>query len=117
EPFIAMNPEQAPASAARFRNYVQSPLLTNVHVAFGGFDAYDVQPASFPDVMADRPIVVFGKWRGEPRGHVVVTGSSGTGAFQQSFDVSAVAPDPGNRVLRYLWARARIADLTDSGDS
>ena len=117
EPFVAMNPEQAAASAARFRKYVQYPLLTNVHVACDGFQAYDVQPTSVPDVMAERPIVVFGKWRGAPRGHVVVTGSSGAGAFKQSFDVSAVAPDRANRVLRYLWARARIADIADSGDS
>jgi Ca-activated chloride channel family protein len=115
EPFVAMNPEQAPASAARFREYVQYPLLTNVHIAFDGFDAYDVQPSSIPDVMAERPIVVFGKWRGEPRGQVVVTGQSGVGEFKQSFDVAQVAPDPASRVLRYLWARARIADLSDAG--
>jgi Ca-activated chloride channel homolog len=117
EPFVAMNPEQAPASAARFREYVQYPLLTNVHVAFDGFEAYDVQPTSLPDVMAERPIVVFGKWRGEPRGQVVVSGSSGAGLFRQAFDAAHVEPDPANRVLRYLWARARIADLSDAGDS
>jgi Ca-activated chloride channel family protein len=117
EPFVAMNPEQAPAAAARFREYVQYPLLTNVHVAFDGFDAYDVQPSSIADVMAERPIVVFGKWWGEPRGQVVVTGSSGAGAYRESFDVAKVDPDPGARVLRYLWARARIAELSDAGDS
>jgi Ca-activated chloride channel family protein len=114
EPFVAMSPEQAPASAARFREYVQYPLLTNVHVAFEGFEAYDVQPSSVPDVMAERPIVVFGKWRGEPRGQIVVTGSTGAGEFRQSLDVAAAAPDPAAGVLRYLWARARIADLSDA---
>jgi Ca-activated chloride channel family protein len=114
EPFVAMNPGQAPEVAARFREYVQYPLLTNVRVRFDGFGAYDVEPASIPDVMAERPIVVFGKWRGEPRGQVVVTGHSGAGEFQQSFDVAQVTPDPAGRVLRYLWARARIADLSDA---
>jgi Ca-activated chloride channel family protein len=64
--------------------------------------------------MAERPIVVFGKWRGEPRGQVVITGSTGAGEFRQSLDVGETAPDPAAGVLRYLWARARIADLSDA---
>ena len=30
-------------------------------------------------------------------------------------DVSGVQPDEGNRALRYLWARSRIAELSDYG--
>jgi Ca-activated chloride channel family protein len=32
-------------------------------------------------------------------------------------DVSAVQPDEGNRAIRYLWARSRIAELSDYGSS
>jgi len=117
EPFVALGPEEARLCAGRFREYVQYPLLTDVRVAFEGFDAYDVQPKAIPDVMAERPIVVFGKWRGEGRGQVVVTGTSGTGTFRQTFDAAAVEPDPSSTALRYLWARTRIADLSDFGDS
>ena len=117
EPFVAIGEAQARESAARFREYVQSPLLTGVQVAFDGFEAYDVQPASIPDVLAERPIVVTGKWRGEPRGQVVVTGATGAGAFRRSLAVSEVEPDTSLRALRYLWARTRIAELSDFGDS
>lgn len=117
EPFVALNPEEARDCAGRFREYVQYPLLTDVRIAFEGIEAYDVEPKSIPDVMADRPIVVFGKWRGEPRGQVVVTGTTGSGTFRQSFDAAAVGPDPSSTALRYLWARARIADLSNFGDS
>jgi len=117
EPFVALNPEEARAYAERFREYVQYPLLTGVRVGFDGFEAYDVEPASIPDVMADRPIVVFGKWRGEPRGRVVVTGASGSGPFRREFAVAEVAPDDSGQALRHLWARARVADLSDFGDA
>ena len=117
EPFVAMNQEQAPASAARFREYVRHPLLTHVHVACEGFQAYDIQPAAIPDVLAERPIVVTGKWRGEPHGQLVLTGSSGAGAYRQTLDVAAVVPDTANHVLRMLWARERIEALSDFGDS
>jgi Ca-activated chloride channel family protein len=117
EPFVALNPEEARECSTRFRDYVQYPLLTDVQVSFEGFEAYDVEPRSLPDVMAERPVVIFGKWRGEPRGRVVVRGTSGAGPFQQAFDVATVAPDPASEALRYLWARKRIADLSDFGDS
>ncbi len=117
EAFVALDPVGARAVATRFREYVQYPLLTDVRAAFDGFEVYDVQPTSLPDVMAERPIVIFGKWRGEPRGQVVVTGSSGTGDFRRTLSVSHVAPDTSNRALRYLWARARIAELSDFGDT
>ena len=117
EPFVVLDAAAAAHSAERFRAYVQYPLLTNVHVAYEGFEAYDVQPSSIPDVMAERPIVVIGKWHGEPRGRVVVTGTTGSGEFRQVFDVAAVTPDDSGNALRYLWARSRIADLADFGDS
>ena len=115
EPFIALNPEEAAASASRFREYVQYPLLTDVRIACPGFQSYDVQPESIPDVMSERPIVLCGKWRGEPMGRVVVTGTTGSGEFEQSFAVSDFAPEEANHALRYLWARGRIADLSDLG--
>ena len=30
-----------------------------------GIDAYDVEPLQLPDVLGGRPVVVFGKWRGD----------------------------------------------------
>jgi len=115
EPFVVLNEAEAPATARHFREYVQTPLLTDVQVAFDGLEAYDVGPATIPDVMAERPIVVYGKWRGEARGRVHVTGVTGTGPFAQSLDVSAARPSESNRALRHLWARARIAELSDFG--
>lgn len=113
EPFVVLNAEEAPEAVARFRSYVQSPLLTGVRVRFDGFDAYDVEPATIPDVMAERPMVVFGKWRGRPAGRAVVTGFSGSGPFEQTLEIANPGPAAENEALRYLWARSRVADLSD----
>ncbi len=64
EPFIVTEEAEAPAIAARFREYIQTPLLTDIQVRSIGFDTYDVQPIHLPDLMAQRPVIVFGKWRG-----------------------------------------------------
>jgi Ca-activated chloride channel family protein len=115
EPFIVSDPAEAPAVAERFREYIQTPLLTDVQVRAVGFETYDVSPVQLPDLLAQRPIIVFGKWRGSPTGTFELTGKSGHGAYHSSFDVSQVQPDESNRALRYLWARSRIADLSDYG--
>src|SRR5262245_10002454 len=115
EPFVVTGPGEASGAAARFREYVRYPLLTGVNVAFEGFEAYDVEPATAPDVLAERPVLVQGKWLGEPRGRIVVTGTTGAGRFEHAMDVASVQPDPANQALRELWARTRVAELSDWG--
>src|SRR6185503_21247319 len=45
EPFVVTRPEESVKVAAKFRRYIQSPVLTGVRVAFNGFQTYDVEPA------------------------------------------------------------------------
>ncbi len=113
EPFVVTEPGAAPATAEAFRTYIQNPVLTDIEVAFDGFEAYDVEPPSIPDVLAERPVIVFGKWRGTARGTITVSGFAGRAAYERTFDVGEFAPMPSNAALRYLWARHRIATLGD----
>lgn len=113
ESFVITKPDEAPAQAEKFRAMVQSPVLTGVKVDFGKFKAYDVEPLSVPDVLAERPVIVFGKWKGSRTGKINITGTSGPGAFSQTIDVSRADAAAENPALRYLWARHRIAVLGD----
>src|SRR6266404_2965671 len=115
EPFIITNEAEAPAIAAKFREYIQTPVLTDIQVRPVGFDVYDVHPAHFPDLFAERPVVLFGKWRGSVGGAFELTGKTGRGDYVSRLDVASAQPDDANRALRYLWARSRIAELSDYG--
>ena len=115
EPFIVEGQAKAGEIAAKFREYIQSPVLTDIQVRANGFEIYDVEPSGFPDMLAERPVIVFGKWRGSQGGTIEITGKGGRGDYSSSFNVSSVLPDEGNRALRYLWARTRIAELSDYG--
>lgn len=112
EPFIITDPVQAPEQAARFRRMVESPVLTNVKATFGGLDVYDVEPQALPDVLGERPVIVFGKWRGQPKGRVIIEGQSASGPYRQEVRI-----DDRTRLdtaaLRTLWARHRIQSLSD----
>ncbi len=114
EPFIVTRPQEAEAQVRKFREYIGAPLLTHIGLDFGGLDVYDVQPPSVPDVLADRPVVVFGKWKGAAQGTITLRGKSGTGDFTRQFPVgSAKMLDGSTDALGYLWARSRIASLAD----
>jgi Ca-activated chloride channel family protein len=113
EPFVITKPDEAPARAEAFRKLVQSPVLTRIKVDFGDFETYDVEPHSIPDVLADRPIILFGKWRGKPQGTITISGISGTENYKDTIEVGSVKPSKTNAALQYLWARQRIMLLSD----
>ena len=113
EPFIITKPEEAAEKAQNFRKLIQSPVLTRIRVDYGDFEVYDVEPPGIPDVLADRPVIVFGKWRGKAKGTIRISGDSGKGPFSHTVDVGKVTPDKANTALQYLWARHRIAVLAD----
>jgi Ca-activated chloride channel family protein len=112
EPFVITKPAEAATEAARFRKMIDAPVLTNVKLRFDGMDVYDVEPRNLPDLLAQRPVIVFGKWRGEAKGKLVLEGQAANGPLQLSMDVSA-SRSTDTAALRHLWARHRIASLSD----
>ncbi len=113
EPYVITKPEVAQKTAEDFRKLIQTPVLTRIRVNYGEFEVYDVEPPNIPDVLAERPVIVFGKWRGKPRGKIQLRGITGEEPFIKEFDVSQVKPLKANMALRYLWARHRIRLLSD----
>ena len=112
EAFVITKPEQAAAEAERFRAYVSSPVLTNVKLTTNGFHVQDLEPMQLPDVLAERPVICLGKWTGEAKGTVTLSGVSGAGPWSQTFEVGKVK-DRDHGALRQLWARQRIQALSD----
>ncbi|MCK4835676.1 MAG: trypsin, partial [Candidatus Aminicenantes bacterium] len=113
ELFIVTNSKEAPQAVERFLKYIQSPVLTDISVQYDGFEAYDVEPRSFPDLLAKRPIVICGKWKGDAQGSITLTGVSGTGEYNRTFTLAKIKPSESNHSLKYMWARTRIANLSD----
>ncbi len=113
ESFVATRPEEAAVKAGQFRHMIESPVLTGVKVQFQGFSTYDVEPPHVPDVLSDRPVIVFGKYRGQAQGKITVTGMAGDGPYSETIEVGNVKPQKTSSALKYLWARHRITLLSD----
>ncbi|MCK6547408.1 AgmX/PglI C-terminal domain-containing protein [Myxococcota bacterium] len=113
QPFFALGPGEADQRADELLRVITTPVLTKASVRFEGFDAYDVEPPSIPDVFSARPVVVFGKYRGDAKGRVVLRGSNGGGPVERTLRVADFAPSDDHVALRALWARDRIQRLSD----
>lgn len=113
EPFIIETQDAASREAERFRKMISAPVLTHIRAHFEGLDAYDIESPSIPDVFAERPVIIFGKWRGQAQGKLVLEGQTATGAYRAELPIRTSDSDRDNSALGYLWARHRIAALTD----
>jgi len=90
-------------------------VLTNVHLETRGFETSELQPSSLPDVFANRPITVSGKWQGNPEGQLILSGITGNGEkYEQAINIGkAAAKGMHNPALRSLWAREKVRELGD----
>ena len=113
EPFVILKPEAAKAKAEKFRKYISSPVMQGIKVSFDGFDAYDVEPQAIGDLFAERPVVLFGKYRGKPKGKIVVTGHVPGDKLHGQLSLAEANISSDNGALRYLWARHKILRLAD----
>lgn len=115
ESFVVTDSQDASQAAEHFRDYIEAPLLTDVQVEYDGFEAYDTEPEKVPVLFAQRPIVIFGKWKGSPSGTIRLTGNAGGQEYCQEIPVTEASLVDHGSGIRYLWARTRVQKLTDYG--
>ncbi len=113
EAFVVLDRDEANQKAEKFRKYISNPVLTQIKTTFSNFEVYDVEPLSIADVFAERPVIIFGKYKGTAQGSIKLKGYSGRKRWESKFEVSKVKPHANNVALRYLWARKRIQMLDD----
>lgn len=116
EAFIATDFMDADEVADRFKEYIERPVLTNIKTAFDGIDVYDIEPLSVPDVFAERPIIIYGKYHKPAEGTITLTGDYANGKLTKSLSFSDYTLNAKENVaLKYLWARKRIKLMSDYG--
>ena len=113
EAFLVTTQKEAKAQAARFRQMIASPILTNIQTDIQGFKAYDIEPLSLPDVFAERPLMIFGKYKGKPKGQFTLWGDTGTKTYKTLLNPADFQAATTNSPLKYLWARQKIRMLQD----
>lgn len=114
EPFIVTGEAEVDAVSARFRQYIEAPLLSKITVSSKNVEIYDLEPKNIPLMLAERPIVVFGKYRStSDQATFELQGQSASGAYQVAMPLAEAAHDQRAELLPILWARNRLMRLAD----
>jgi Ca-activated chloride channel homolog len=113
EPFVALDEKEARRQADRFRKYIESPVLSGISVDFEGFEAYDLHTQFLPDLFAERPLILFGKYKPSPKGSIVIHGQVSSQEMEGRINLSDAVSSKDNAALRTMWARHKVASLTD----
>lgn len=114
EPFVITSPSEAPGIGERFRRYVDSPVLGNIKLQGEGAELYDTEPSAIPVMLAERPIVIFGKYRNaQPGATLQLTGISADGAYRASMPLAGQGSQNQAELLPVLWARQRLMRISD----
>ena len=107
--YLGLNDSAEDVMGAFFAR-VSHAVLTDVEIDWGGMTVSDTYPARLPDLFVGRPLVVTGRFQGEPTS---VTVSGTVDGSRRAFLLEAAEPGTAGPSIAKVWARANIADLSD----
>ncbi len=106
--------EDAAPAIQRFYDRIRSPLLTSLEIDWGGLDVRDIEPRLVPDLFIGQPVAIYGRYGSPGRGVVTVRGRLGGMPWETHLAVDLPERRDDGQAIGTLWARARIAALTDA---
>ncbi|MCZ7645584.1 MAG: VIT domain-containing protein [Planctomycetota bacterium] len=96
----------------RIHRKIGAPVLAGLTLEAEGFELEDgtLAPSRLPDLFAGCPVTIQGRYRGQPRGALVLRATEASGAAWQA-RVEGQVKD--REVLAKTWARAHLRELLD----
>ena len=108
-----IDPTETGLDAARsFATRIETPVLTDISVDWGGLDVADVTPDAIPDLFAGAALRLNARVRAAGGATVTIRGKANGRDIDLPIPVSFSAGDtPATQAVPLIWARSRIADL------
>jgi Ca-activated chloride channel family protein len=106
--YLLNETDSAPVMTEFFER-ISHPALTDLEINWHGMNVKEVFPKRFPDLFPGRPVLITGRFKGEPPAFVSVHAKQG----EDWRDLAApVFYGEGRPALANIWARTKIADLS-----
>ena len=113
ESYIALNKKEGLALGEKLIDLIRNPVLTDIDIEFIGFDAGELQPEFIPDLYAQKPLLISGKWRGDAIGQIRISGKTGAGNWSKDLNLADATVLNDSESLKYVWARRKLSTLND----
>lgn len=89
---------------------LQTPVLTDIHVDWGGLTPDGITSAQIPDLFAGQSVRLRGKFKKTGTYHIVVHGLSGRGRVSLPIKITVPDAPAAGRAVELAWARSTIDD-------
>ena len=96
-----------------FYDRIAHPALTDIRINWDGMRAEDIYPQKVYDLFVGRPVIVTGRFRGDGRATVRVTGRQVDQAREIAIPVDLDDKTAAHPGIACVWARTKIAELDD----
>lgn len=106
--FYALNKSNTDSLITEFVKLTNSPVMRDIKVDFGDFWVSETFPENVPDLFAERPIVVIGKWKKPIKGTIKVSGKTPNEELSVTIPVEKFGELYEGDGLKYLWAKKNI---------
>jgi Ca-activated chloride channel family protein len=91
---------------------ISHPALTDLQIDWGGLYVSEVFPRALPDLFVGRPVILTGRFAGSQDTTIRVNGQAAGQPMQVTIPAT-LADGATHKGLPSVWARMKIADLTD----
>ena len=105
--------DDASAVMDRFFERIGHPAMTDVQIDWGTMQVSEVFPVRLPDLFVGRPLLVTGRFQGADDTAVRIHGQTAGQPAELSLPASLNDPAANHPALATVWARMKIADLSD----
>src|SRR4051794_3441345 len=109
--YLSLNDDANKVMADHFER-IAHPAMSDIAVDFGAMQASDVFPQKIPDLFVGRPVIITGRFTGQAPETIRIHGKVG-GTPQEIVVKSNASESNEKNALPAVWARAKIADLSD----
>ena len=107
--YVDLKEEAEPVMESFFKR-ISHPAITDVEIDWGDAKVTDVFPRTLPDLFVGRPIIITGRYSGNPTGAIRLSGRAAGEAIDSRIPVRWNAT---HAALPSIWARQQITDLED----
>jgi len=106
-----MGPGEKPDKVVnRFYERIAHPVLTDIELDWGSMAVSEVLPGKIPDLFHGQPVVVYGRYSGNPSGTIKLKGSHSGEELNLPVKVN-FADATDSEGLASMWARTKVDDL------
>ncbi len=106
-----MGPGEKPDKVVnRFYERIAHPVLTDIELDWGSMTVGEVLPGKIPDLFHGQPVVVYGRYKGNPSGTIKLKGKFGDETYELPVKIN-FADANESEGLASMWARTKVEEL------